>query len=100
VGDSHAEDIDKRVRGYLLVGSALLLLTGITVGVAWLHLPVKLAVGVALAVATLKASLVACFFMHLISERKLIYGVLLLTVAFFFVLLLLPTFTASSKVGS
>ncbi len=99
MSDSHAEDIDKRVRGYFLVGSALLLLTGITVAVAWLHLPVKVAVTVALAVATLKASLVAAFFMHLISERKLIYGVLLLTVAFFLVLLFVPTFTVSDRVG-
>jgi cytochrome c oxidase subunit 4 len=99
VSDSHAEDIDKRVRSYLLVGSALLLLTGVTVAIAWLHLPVKFAIALALAVATLKASLVAGVFMHLISERKLIYGVLLLTVVFFLVLLFVPVLTASDKVG-
>ena len=32
----------------------------------------------------------AGYFMHLISERKLIYWVLGVTVAFFFVVLLLP----------
>ena len=36
---------------------------------------------------------VAGFFMHLISERKMIYGVLVLTVAFFLVLLFVPFFT-------
>ena len=41
----------------------------------------------ALAVATIKGSLVAAFFMHLISERKLIYAVLVLTVFFFGVML-------------
>jgi caa(3)-type oxidase subunit IV len=99
VSDSHAEDIDKRVRSYLLVGSALLHLTGVTVAIAWLHLPVKFAIALALAVATLNASLVAGVFMHLISERKLIYGVLLLTVVFFLVLLFVPVLTASDKVG-
>ena len=34
---------------------------------------------VALLVATIKGSLVACYFMHLISEKKLIYAVLALT---------------------
>ena len=48
------------------------------------------AVTVALLVATIKGSLVACYFMHLISEKKLIYAVLGLTVAFFVALLALP----------
>ena len=37
------------------------------------------AVTVALLVALVKGSLVACYFMHLISEKKLIYAVLALT---------------------
>jgi cytochrome c oxidase subunit IV len=40
-----------------------------------------------------KGSLVACYFMHLISEKKLIYAVLVLTVAFFIALLFLPILT-------
>ena len=88
-----AEDIDKRVRGYVLVGAALLVLTAVTVAVAWLDLPVKAAIALALVVATVKGSLVAGFFMHLIDEKKLIYTVLLLTAAFFVVLLLVPIFT-------
>ncbi len=39
-----------------------------------------MAVTVAILVATIKGSLVACYFMHLISEKKLIYAVLALTV--------------------
>ena len=38
-----------------------------------------MAIAVALFVATIKGSLVACYFMHLISEKKLIYAVLALT---------------------
>ena len=37
----------------------------------------------------------AGYFMHLISERKLIFWVLVLTVVFFFVLLLLPMLTVA-----
>ena len=44
-------------------------------------------------VATIKGSLVACYFMHLISEKKLILAVLVLTVAFFVPLLALPVLT-------
>ena len=46
-----------------------------------------------LLVATVKGSLVACYFMHLISEKKLIYAVLGLTFVFFVVLLALPSLT-------
>ena len=38
---------------------------------------------VALFIATVKASLVAGFFMHLISEKKAIYAILMTTVFFF-----------------
>ena len=89
-----AEDIDKRVRGYVIVGASLLVLTGLTVAVAFLEMPVPLAITVALIIATFKASLVAAVFMHLISEKKLIYSVLLLTAAFFLVLLFVPLFTS------
>ena len=56
-----------------------------------------MAVTVALLVATVKGSLVACYFMHLISEKKLIYAVLVLTVVFFVALLALPVLTAQQR---
>ena len=92
--DNHAVDIDKHVRAYMIVFASLMVLTIVTVAIAFLDLPVWAAIGVALFVATIKGSLVACFFMHLISEKKLIYSVLILTVAFFFVLLTLPLVTS------
>ena len=52
-----------------------------------------MAIAVALFVATIKGGLVACYFMHLISEKKLIYAVLLITVIKFIVLLVLPVIT-------
>jgi cytochrome c oxidase subunit 4 len=90
----HAEaDIDRHVRVYITVFVALMALTLVTVAISYLHLPLPYAVTVALLVATVKGSLVACYFMHLISEKKLIYAVLGLTAFFFVALLALPSFT-------
>jgi len=88
MGD-HA-DIDSQVRQYILVFCTLIVLTIITVTISRLHLPIPVAIAIALIVAVIKGGLVASFFMHLISERKLIYWVLGVTVAFFFEVLLLP----------
>jgi cytochrome c oxidase subunit 4 len=91
----HAVDIDRHVRVYITVFVALMVLTIVTVAVSRYHFPVPVAVAVALLVATIKGSLVACYFMHLISEKKLIYAVLALTVVFFAALMALPVFTYS-----
>jgi cytochrome c oxidase subunit 4 len=93
VTSHHAADIDKHVRIYITVFVALMVLTIVTVAISRFHLPVPIAITVALAVALIKGSLVACYFMHLISEKKLIYAVLALTAAFFIVLLALPVLT-------
>jgi cytochrome c oxidase subunit IV len=95
----HAADIDKHVRVYITVFVALMVLTIVTVAISRVHLPVPTAVAVALLVATIKGSLVACYFMHLISEKKLILAVLLLTAAFFVALLALPILTVHDSYG-
>jgi cytochrome c oxidase subunit 4 len=92
----HAADIDRHVRVYITVFVALMVLTIITVAVSYLHLPLAGAVAVALFVATVKGALVAGYFMHLVSERKVIYAVLVLTVVFFIALLALPVVTHSN----
>jgi cytochrome c oxidase subunit IV len=89
-------DIDKHVKVYITVFVALMVLTIVTVAISRLHLSVPLAVTVALFVAIVKGSLVAGYFMHLLSEKKLIIAVLALTVAFFVVLLALPVLTHSN----
>jgi cytochrome c oxidase subunit 4 len=91
----HAVDIDKQVRIYITVFVSLMALTIITVAISRFHLPIHLAVTVALFVAIIKGSLVACYFMHLIAEKKLIYAVLALTAFFFAALLALPVITHS-----
>jgi cytochrome c oxidase subunit 4 len=95
----HAVDIDKHVRVYITVFVALMVLTIVTVAISYLDLSVPIAVTVALFVAIVKGSLVAGYFMHLVSEKKLIYAVLALTVAFFIVLLALPVLTTSNGFG-
>ena len=86
-------EIDRHVRVYITVFVALMALTIITVAISYLHLRPAMAIAVALFVATIKGSLVACYFMHLISEKKLIYFVLAITVFKFAVLLALPVLT-------
>jgi cytochrome c oxidase subunit 4 len=86
-------DIDKHVRVYITVFVALMVLTVITVAVSYLDLSTPMAVAVALFIAIIKGSLVACYFMHLISEKKVIYAVLALTAVFFIVLMALPSLT-------
>ena len=89
----HAADIDRHVKVYVTVFVALMILTVVTVAISRFHPPVAIAVTIALLVATIKGSLVACYFMHLISEKKLIIAVLALTAVFFVALLTLPVVT-------
>jgi len=82
------EEIRKEMRVYLMVFAGLAVLTALTVYACYgLKMPVRTAIMIALAIAATKGFLVAGFFMHLLSERKVIYGVLILTVFFFAVLL-------------
>jgi caa(3)-type oxidase subunit IV len=81
--DNSPEAIKKEIRRYLMVLGALAVLTVITVAISRLSLPTGEAIALGLTVAVIKGSLVAAFFMHLISERKLIFAVLAFTVFFF-----------------
>src|SRR5512145_913683 len=76
VMDSHAqEEFRHHVRRYLYVFYALLFGTVITVGASYIPFGNHATnIGVALLIACSKAFLVAAFFMHLISERKLVYA--------------------------
>lgn len=84
-----AADIKKHVRIYITVFISLAILTGVTVGASYIHMNVEMTVTVALFIASLKAGLVASYFMHLISEKKLIYSVLILTAVFFIAMMFL-----------
>ena len=72
---------------YTAVGAALMVGTIVTVTAASVHLGIVVGIVVALIIATVKGSLVAGYFMHLFSEKKLIYAVLALTAVFVIALL-------------
>jgi cytochrome c oxidase subunit 4 len=79
-----AHDVKKEIRKYLIVAISLLIGTIVTVGMYYVHLPsVALTIVVALFIASIKGFLVAGYFMHLMDERKMIYGILCCTVFFF-----------------
>jgi cytochrome c oxidase subunit 4 len=62
---------------------ALLVLTGLTVGVAFIHIPTPFNIIVAIAIALVKAVFVAAFFMGLYWDKKINTIALLLSVVFF-----------------
>lgn len=84
------EELKQHVRTYIAVFAALAALTVVTVTVSYLHLPFRKALMVALAIASVKGALVAGFFMHMISEKQVIFSILAFTGIFFLALLLLP----------
>src|SRR5216683_6645377 len=92
--------VRKTVRGYMMVGAALLVFTAITVAANQLHFAVPVAITVALVIATMKGSMVAAVFMHLSHEKKWIYGALILTVIGFAILMLVPSLTINDGIGT
>lgn len=88
-------DIQSHVRAYMMVFGALAILTVLTVGASYLEVTSGESIFIALIIASVKGSLVASYFMHLISERAMIINILILTIAFFFVLMFLPLMTAT-----
>lgn len=74
---------------YVIVWGGLILLTVLTVAVSYANLGVMNIV-VALLIASVKASLVALYFMHLKSESRLVWG-FALTPIFFLVLIVAGT---------
>jgi cytochrome c oxidase subunit IV len=84
MSDHHAHDVSKEVRKYIIVFAALLVGTVVTVGAYYIHFnSVAVTIALALFIASIKALLVAGYFMHLFSEKKLIYAILTATVFFF-----------------
>ena len=60
-----AESIRKETKAYITVFVTLMVMTILTVAVSYFHMPVGLAILVALVIASFKGSLVAALFMHL-----------------------------------
>jgi cytochrome c oxidase subunit IV len=92
--------IKKSIRGYLTIGAVLFVGTALTVLANQFHLAVPLAITVALIIATIKGSMVGAVFMHLSHEKRWIYGALLLTIAFFIVLMFVPLLFILDGIGT
>jgi cytochrome c oxidase subunit IV len=90
VHTADAHDIRSHVKIYMMVFGALAVLTVVTVAVSYLHMPVGPAIAIALLIASIKASLVALFFMHLKGEVRTVVWTLLLTAIFFLALMTIP----------
>ena len=82
---------------FLLIGTAL------TVGASYLELNVQNSIAGAifmgLTIAFIKGYLVAANFMHLNSEKKIIYWILLLTIFFLALLLFIPLLWNLNNLG-
>ncbi len=97
INESEAARVKEHLRVYVMVFVALAVLTVVTVAISYLQLPTPMAISVAMVVATVKAGLVAGYFMHLISEEKVILWLLLLCAAFLVFLFALPLGTETGN---
>jgi len=83
---------------YLLIGTAL------TVFASYLEFNVKDSIAgaifIGLLIASIKGYLVAANFMHLNSEKKMIYWILMLTVFFLALLLFIPLLWDLNNMGN
>ena len=99
MGEHDTASIQDHIRVYLTVFGALAVLTVTTVLASYLDISTSEAIFFALVIASVKGSLVAGYFMHLISEKATITWVLMLTAIFFFVLMFLPLMSAIDQVN-
>ena len=93
------EEIKKHVTTYMVILGTLLLLTLMTVAVSYMSVSVIMAIVLAVSIASLKSSLVAGFFMHLLGEKGVIYWVLFLCVILFLPLILVPVLSHVDSAG-
>lgn len=92
------EEIKKTISTYKKVLGVLVVGTIVTVAASYIHFDsMAMTVGLALLIASVKASFVALYFMHLIDERKIIYQLLGLTTFFFIGLMAITIWASGDK---
>ena len=80
---AEAAHIAAHIGAYVKVGIALLVLTGVTVGLSYVDFGSKnMNILIGMIVATFKATLVAAIFMHLKGEKMTIWRFLIMTGVF------------------
>jgi len=78
------------LKTYLAVGFALMVLTGITVTVSFINLGGWNAI-IAVGIASVKASLVAFIFMHLLYDKKIFLVIFIVAITFLTIFIALTT---------
>ena len=93
--DDH--DVASHIKTYVGVFVALLVGTIVTVSLYYVHFEsMAVTITIALIIASIKAFLVAGYFMHLLTEKKMIYSVLAVTAIFFVALGALTLWSSSN----
>ena len=99
MSDQNHGHIEEHIKVYLAEFGALAVLTLLTVSESYMDVSNTEAIFLALSIATVKASLVAGYFMHLITEKQTIIYILCLTFLFFLVCMFLPLITYIDHTG-
>lgn len=86
IGHEHHEHHISSARFLWMIGGALLILTILTVAVAFIHIPAPWNIVVAIGIAVVKALLVVAFFMNLYWDTR--FNSLLLVLSIIFLILL------------
>lgn len=84
------------LKTYLLVGVALLILTATTVAISFIHFGAFNLV-IAMLIASVKAVLVALFFMHLLYDNKLFMAIFSISLIFVSVFIILTMFDTMER---
>ena len=95
--NEHIEDIQHHIKVYMNVFMALAVLTIVTVAVSYLEVSFIEAFFIAITVATIKGSLVLCYFMHLLTERQAIIWILVTTFIAFLILMFIPLISLTDQ---
>ncbi|HRX84445.1 MAG TPA: cytochrome C oxidase subunit IV family protein [Phycisphaerae bacterium] len=93
-----AEEVKRSIKIYLGVFGALAVLTVATVMATRLHMGIAAGIALALLIASVKGTLVASYFMHLIHERTALYWILGLCAIFFVSMIMLPVLQTTETV--
>ncbi len=95
---SNAHDVPKMVGIYKKLFVLLVAITFFGISVALLHIPLWIAVLIALSIIVLKSKIVLDSFQHLLVPRSALVILFGLTAVFFIVLLLLPLFNHQDRI--
>jgi len=97
------ESVKHHVRSYIIIGTLLIVLTGVTVGVSYIKFEHSTNIVVALIIATFKAALVASIFMHLFWDMfikmAVIFKVMIFTAVFFAGMMALTLWSLKDPIG-